>query len=64
MVMMGFNPSFLRFLAARLLLLLLCPLALADEVGGGFWASGGCEPFIMMLLFVVVVLTCGQIQLV
>jgi hypothetical protein len=41
---MGFK-SFLRFLAARLLLLLLLPLVLAFAA---FWASGDCVPFIVV----------------
>lgn len=49
MVMMGFRPSFLRFLAARLLLVLACPLVPAEE-GGGFWDSGDSVPFMMVLL--------------
>lgn len=43
MVIIGFK-SFLRFLAARLLLLLLEPLLLAFKA---FWASGDCVPFIV-----------------
>lgn len=49
MVMIGFRPSFLRFLAARLLLVLACPLVPAEE-GGGFWDSGDSVPFMMVLL--------------
>lgn len=43
-VIIGFK-SFLRFLAARLLLLLLLPLVLAFDA---FWASGDCVPFIVV----------------
>jgi hypothetical protein len=43
MVIIGFR-SFLRFLAARLLLLLFDPLLLAFKA---FCASGDCVPFIV-----------------
>lgn len=51
MVIMGFSPSFLRFLAARLLLLLLlCPLVPAGDSGVGCCASGGWLPFMAVVL--------------
>lgn len=46
-MMIGFNPSFLRFFANRLLPFVAAPAGVAS---GGFWSSAGCSPSIFARL--------------